>query len=299
MVKIDKKKMSIYNDITIIIVCYKSHDLIKKNLNSLKPFKTIIVDNSNCIKTKNLVKNYANIRLIKTSKNLGYGKANNIGVSYANTEFILILNPDILIDEKSIIALYNKKNSYDNMGILVPSLFSPNNEKKTNGSRSFLKKNFINKLKHNKDLPVGDACYDYAIGCAFFMERNFFNKIGGFDEDFFMYFEDNELCDRVYNFDKTVIETPASKMIHLEGMSSKKHWFSNCKLSVIHKISEFIYLNKNLSKFNLYKNLLIQFFDYMQRTLFGIITLNLKKFLKNFLRILSILMYISSIYKLI
>ena len=119
--------MSIYNDITIIIVCYKSHDLIKKNLNALKVFKTIIVDNSNCIKTYNLVKNYDNITLIKTSKNLGYGKANNIGVANANTKFILILNPDILVDEKSIIALYNKKDSYDNIGILVPSLFSKNN----------------------------------------------------------------------------------------------------------------------------------------------------------------------------
>ncbi len=299
MVKIDKKKMTIYNDITIIIVCYKSHDLIKKNLNVLKVFKTIIVDNSNCIKTYNLVKNYDNIRLIKTSKNLGYGKANNIGVANANTKFILILNPDILVDEKSIIALYNKKDSYDNIGILVPSLFSKNNEKKTNGSRSFLKKNFSKKSLHNKNLPYGDACYDYAIGCAFFMERNFFNKIGGFDEDFFMYFEDNELCDRVYNFDKTVIETPTSKMVHLEGVSSQKHWFSNCKLSIIHKISEFIYLNKNLSKFNLYRNLFIQLFDYIQRMLFGIITLNLKKFLKNFLRILSIFLFISLLYKLI
>ena len=131
------------------------------------------------------------------------------------------------------------------------------------------------------------------------MERSFFKKIGGFDKDFFMYFEDNEICDRVYKFDKTVIEIPSSKMIHIEGMSSEKNFLSNCKLSIIHKISEFIYLNKNLPKFNVYKNLIIQLIDYIQRMIFGFITFRFGKSLKNLLRILSILLYVSYLYKLI
>ena len=122
--------MSLYKDITIIIVCYKSYNLIKKNLNTLKIFKTIIIDNSNCIKTYDLVKDYNNIKYIKTSKNLGYGQANNLGVNNADTQFILILNPDIIIDEKPISALYNKRNTYDNAGILVPSLYSLDLKKK-------------------------------------------------------------------------------------------------------------------------------------------------------------------------
>ena len=84
--------MKMYNDITIIIVCYKSYQLIKKNLETLKNFKTIIVDNSNCDKTYNLVKNFDNIDFIKTANNLGYGMANNLGISNANTKFVLILN---------------------------------------------------------------------------------------------------------------------------------------------------------------------------------------------------------------
>ena len=291
--------MSLYKEITIIIVCYKSYNLIKKNLNTLKIFKTIIIDNSNCTKTYDLVRDYNNIKYIKTSKNLGYGQANNLGVNKADTQFILILNPDIIIDEKPISALYNKRNTYDNMGILVPSLYSQDLKKKTNGSKSFLKKEFNKKLRQNVNFSDGDTCFDYAIGCAFFMERSFFKKIGGFDKDFFMYFEDNEICDRVYKFDKTVIETPSSKMIHIEGMSSEKNFISNCKLSIIHKISEFIYLNKNLPKFNVYKNLIIQLIDYIQRMIFGFITFRFGKSLKNLLRILSILLYVSYLYKLI
>ncbi len=288
-----------YNDITIIIVCYKSYDLIKKNLKALKFFKTIIVDNSNCERTYNLVKYIDNIRFINTLKNIGYGQANNLGVSNAHTKFILILNPDIIIDEKSILSLYNKRNLYDNIGILVPSLFSQANERKTNGSKSYFKKIFNKEFIKNKNFAEGDTCYDYAIGCAFFMDREFFNKIGGFDKDFFMYFEDNEICDRVYKFNKTVIETPSSKMIHMEGMSSDKSFMSNTKLSLIHKISEFIYINKNLSKLKLYTNLTIQLIDYIQRMIFSFITFKFKKSFKNLLRIFSILLYITSLYKFI
>jgi len=291
--------MNLYNDVSLIIVCYKSYPLIKKNLDKLKFFKTIIIDNSNCDKTYNLVKDYQNIKFIKTPKNLGYGKANNLGVSYAKTKYILILNPDIIIDERSILALYDKINKYDNIGVLAPSLYSQNNKRRTNGSRSFLTKKLYNKIKEIDNFAYGDTCYDYVIGCALFMKRNFFNKIGGFDEDFFMYFEDNEICDRVHKFNKTVIEISSSKMIHMEGMSSEKNFLSNCKLSIIHKISEFIYLDKNLTKFNVYKNLTIQLIDYIQRMIFNFITFKFKNSLKNLLRILSIFLYVSSLYKFI
>ena len=291
--------MNLYNDVSLIIVCYKSYHLIKKNFDKLKFFKTIIIDNSNCIKTYNLVKDCQNIKFIKTSKNLGYGNANNLGVSYAKTKYILILNPDIIIDDRSILALYNRINKYDNVGVLAPSLYSQNNKRRTNGSRSFLTKKSYKNIKEIDNFAYGDACYDYVIGCALFMERNFFNKLGGFDKDFFMYFEDNEICDRVHKFNKTVIEISSSKMIHMEGMSSEKNFLSSCKLSIIHKISEFIYLNKNLTKFNVYKNLTIQLIDYIQRMIFSFITFKFKNSLKNLLRILSIFLYISSLYKLI
>lgn len=298
MVKVNQKIMDIYSDITIVIVCYKSYKLIKKNLEVLKNFKTVIIDNSNCEKTYNLVKNFNNIKFIKTSKNLGYGKGNNMGISYAETQFILILNPDIIINVESILALYKKITEYDNIGILAPSLYSENNERRTNGSKSFLKKKIKKNLRKFNNFASGDTCYDYIIGCAIFMERDFFNKIGGFDKDFFMYFEDNEICDRVYKYKKIVIETPSSKMIHMEGESSDKNFTINCKLSIIHKISEFIYLSKNLSKLNIYKHLTILLIDYIQRMFFNFLTLRFERSFKNFLRILSIALYITSLYKL-
>ena len=65
--------MSIFSDITLIIVSYNSYELIKKNLNQIQKFKTIIIENSISNRIQTLVKNISNIKYIKTDKNLGYG----------------------------------------------------------------------------------------------------------------------------------------------------------------------------------------------------------------------------------
>jgi GT2 family glycosyltransferase len=291
--------MNIYDEVTLIIVCFNSEKLIRKNLNELKKFKIIIIDNSKSKKTFDLVKNFQNIDYLQTNKNLGYGQANNLGVNRATTPFIMILNPDILINFRAIKILHEKFHLYKNVGILAPSLYDNDNKRRSNGSISRLKNKIsrVTTLKH-KNLAQGDACFDFVVGCSLFMCKDFFQTIGGFDNDFFMYFEDNDLCDRVYKNNKYVIEIPDSKMIHMQGLSSDVNIMSNAKLSLIHKISECIYLKKNLSSSKLFLNLIIQLIDYFQRFFFNLIFLKIKKSFKNLLRIISIFLFFTSLYKL-
>ena len=287
--------MSIYNDITLIVVCFKSEELIKSNLKELKKFKTIIVDNSNSKETYNLVKDVPSIEYIKTIKNIGYGRANNLGVRNAKTPYIMIINPDVVIDSDSIGLLYEKYLSYKNVGLVAPSLYDTNNKRRTNGSISRLKKNKSKNL-NVQNLAEGDTCYDFVVGCSLFMSRDFFNKIGGFDKDFFMYFEDNEICDKIYRNNKYILEIPDSKMIHREGLSSNFDYFTNIKLSIIHKISEYIYYRKNMSVIRLYLIILKHFFDFTQRSIVNLLLFRFKKSFQNFLRIISIILYISKLY---
>ena len=291
--------MNIYNEVTLIIVCFNSEKLIQKNLNELKRFKTIIIDNSKSKKIFDLVKDFPNIDYLQANKNLGYGKANNLGVNRATTPFIMILNPDILINYQAIQILHKKFHLYENVGILAPSLYDNDKKRRSNGSISRLKNKISRALtfKH-KNLAQGDACFDFVVGCSLFMRKDFFQTIGGFDNDFFMYFEDNDLCDRVYKNNKYVIEIPESKMIHMQGLSSDVNIISSIRLSLIHKISECIYLKKNLSILKLISNLLIQSLDYFQRFLFNLILLRFKKSFKNLLRIISIFLFFTSLYKL-
>ena len=293
--------MSYHTEITLIIVSFKSDKLISQNLEIIKKFPTIIVDNSKSNSLNKLVNKFDNINLIVPNKNLGYGKANNLGVSFARTPYILIINPDIVLNEKSIEQLYNSFiENIKNVGVLGPSLYDSEMKRRTNGSISYIKKikgKNINKSLNN--LPEGNISCDFLVGCCLFMQRSFFVKLGGFDNNYFMYFEDNDLCDRIIKDGKTVMEIPSAKIIHLENLSSKKNFFQNSKMAIIHKISSYIYLNKNLSFRSFVIHIIINFLDYFQRFILNFLLFRFKKSFKNFLRIISIFLYLTRTYKFI
>ena len=292
---------SIYKDITLIIVTYRSEKLIKKNLDILKKFSIIIVDNSNSNELEKIIFNYKNIDFIKSSKNLGYGVANNLAISRARTPFILILNPDILINEKAINNLYqNFLDDPKNIGILGPSLYDQQMNRRTNGTISYFDQlNGVKVSNLSNNIPSYNTCCKFLMGCCYFMRTDFFNSLGGFDKNFFMYFEDNDLCDRVLKEGKYIMEVPSSKFIHLENSSSKKNFLTDTKLSIIHKISSYIYFKKNNNVSSLIFHIIKNFIDYFQRFIVNLIIFKPKKSYKNFLRLISIFLYITMLYAVV
>ena len=138
--------------------------------------------------------------------------------------------------------------------------FRNNNNRRNNGSLSYINREKINKkniLINQK--AEGNTCYQFAVGCALLIKKEFFDEIGGFDKDLFMYFEDNDLCDKTIEKNKSIIEIPESKMIHLQGLSADNSFLQNCKLSIIHKISEYIYYKKKLIFLSYIKKYLLIF----------------------------------------
>jgi len=292
--------MNFYKDITIIIVSYKSQKMIIQNLEIIKKFPTIIINNSRSDKFNTLIDDFKNIKLITPDLNLGYGRANNLGVNQSKTPYFLIVNPDILLNEKLINTLYSTFLNYnDDIGVVGPALYDSNMKRRTNGSISHVKKIRGIKLSSSiNNIPEDNMCCDFLVGCCLFMKRDFFIELGGFDKDFFMYFEDNDLCDRIIKNGKTVVEVPSAKVIHLENSSSKKNSFQNYKLSIIHKISEYIYLKKKISLIDLIIIITKHAVDYLQRFIFNLLFFKFKKSIKNFLRLVSIFLYITMLHKL-
>ena len=292
--------MNFYKDITIIIVSYKSQKMIIRNLEIIKKFPTIIINNSRSDKFNTLIDDFKNIKLITPDLNLGYGRANNLGVNQSKTPYFLIVNPDILLNEKLINTLYSTFLNYnDDIGVVGPALYDSNMKRRTNGSISHVKKIRGSKLSSSiNNIPEDNMCCDFLVGCCLFMKRDFFIELGGFDKDFFMYFEDNDLCDRIIKNGKTVVEVPSAKVIHLENSSSKKNSFQNYKLAIIHKISEYIYLKKKISLIDLIIIITKHAVDYLQRFIFNLLFFKFKKSIKNFLRLVSIFLYITMLHKL-
>ena len=292
--------MNFYKDITIIIVSYKSEKMIIRNLEIIKKFPTIIINNSRSDKFNTFIDDFKNIKLITPDLNLGYGRANNLGVNQSKTPYFLIVNPDILLNEKLINTLYSTFLNYnDDIGVVGPSLYDSNMKRRTNGSISHVKKIRGSKLSSSiNNIPEDNMCCDFLVGCCLFMKRDFFIELGGFDKDFFMYFEDNDLCDRIIKNGKTVVEVPSAKVIHLENLSSKKNSFQNYKLAIIHKISEYIYLKKKISLIDLIIIITKHAVDYLQRFIVNLLFFKFKKSIKNFLRLVSIFLYITMLHKL-
>ena len=297
--------MNIFKDITLIYVAHKSDDIIKKNINMIKLFNAIIVDNSNSSDLKNYLNKYDNITYIN-SPNLGFGHANNLAVNNAQTPYIFIVSPDIFFTINSLEILYNEFLSYKNVGVAGPSLFDETNIRRSNSSLSFLKKkiyrnSFQRKIYKNinQTLADGNISCDYIIGCSMLFKKSFFLDIGGFDEQFFMYYEDNDICDRIRSHNKMVLEIPSSKMIHLQGKSTKAGFKINALLSIMHKISEYKYLRKNITLIKLFTIIFINALDFSQRILINLLLFRFKTSYKNVLRLISIFLYITRTYKLI
>lgn len=293
--------MNIYKDITLILVTYRSENLVLKNLNILKKFPVIIFDNSNSDKLNSIIDEFDNIKLIRSDRNLGYGTGNNLAISHSTTQFILIVNPDIILNENSIKTLLDSfLHDPENIGILGPSLYDHNMNRRTNGSISYI--DHLKGIKisnaHN-NIPFDNTCCKFLMGCCYFMRRDFFNTLGGFDENFFMYFEDNDLCDRSIKNGKYIMEVPLSKFIHLENSSYEKKFLTNTKLSIIHKISSYVYLKKNVKFTVLLFQIMNNFIDYFLRFFVNFFLLRFKKSYKNFLRIISLILFVSFLYKLL
>ena len=191
------------NDLTIVIVTFKSEEKIFSCLNSIpKEYKVIIVENSsNSDFKKNIEKNYSNVKCILTGDNKGYSVANNLGLKQVKSKFALVLNPDTEIEQKSFENFFSFSNQNQDFWLL-----GPGNDKE--------KKYLYNK----QSIIEVENLKGYAI---FFNMKKFNNNF--FDENFFLYFEEIDLCQRV-TMQGGKIFLDSEIIINHEGASSAKNY---------------------------------------------------------------------------
>jgi len=187
-------------NLTIVIVTLKSENIIDQCLESIdKNIPVIVVENSNNQKFKNrLESKYQNLKCILAESNLGMGAGNNIGIKEAKTEFILILNPDVLLEKNTLDELFLASQKLSNFSIIAP-----------------LEKKYINYgIPNNKndEFPFEVQWVD---GFAMLLNKKKFKEEIYFDEEFFMYLENNDLCKRVKNNGGSIFIVPNAKINHL------------------------------------------------------------------------------------
>jgi len=286
------------NQITIVLVLYKSENVIFKCLNKIKNFRKIIIDNSsNSELKKKIITSYNGIEKYILSEKLGYSRAANLGFSFVKTKFFLILNPDVLIDNKNILSLKKIFSKYSNVGIVSPFFFL-NGKSQVNYSSFPInkkihripeeKKTFnILKNKHNID---GDCCADWVWGACILIKSNIFKKINLYNSKFWIYWSDVDLCFKIKKIGLSVIQTTSAKATHYIGKSSNYSFRDKILATIDHKRSEFIFYKINKYKYK--KKLLLQILDFSQRCIVSAFKFKFKKSFKNILRIFALFIFL-------
>ena len=190
-------------DITIVIVSFKSEDILHRCIKSIdKKHPIIVVENSIDKKLKlELEQKYQNVNCILPKENLGYGGGNNLGLSKVKTNYTLILNPDVILMENSIENFFITVNKFPNFGIIAPISA---NERYDN-------------FNHEKDLNIKEV--ENVKGFAMFFNMKNLEKSNFFDDNFFLYLEEIDLCKRVRLMDVKIFIDPSIKVEHFGGTS--------------------------------------------------------------------------------
>jgi len=263
---------SFEENITFVIVSFKSSHIIEKCIKSIKPhIKIIIIENSDNIYIKNYLENkFSNVKVIIAKENLGYGKGNNLGISKVNTQYAFILNPDVFLEENCLTELYKAKLILqDDFSILAPNHL--------NNYGFFLSK-YNNFKKEIMEV-------DYVKGFAMLinLKKIIYKEI--FDENFFLFLEEIDLCRRIKNNGGKIFVIQKSKVQHLARQASGDglnielcrnwHWMW----------SLYYYNYKHSGILTAYRAIIGKFFSSIFKLFFCLLFFNKKKFLIHYYRL--------------
>lgn len=218
-------------NLSVIIVAYNSEEFISKCISSILKFlpkncEVIVVDNNSNDGTLDMLRKFqAKIKILEPKANLGFAKAANLASAEAYGEYFFILNPDTEIKSNIFDELIEFYGSDENIGIVSPKLITPNGKIQASAKKeptvfgAF--KEFVLGIKNSYSFYTPETNdpieVNVVYGAAILIKRDLFEKLKGYDEKFFVYYEDIDLCKRVRDLGKKIYYYPKVQVKHLGG----------------------------------------------------------------------------------
>lgn len=226
------------NDLWVVIPTFNRADDLLACLDSLNDARisrerVIVVDNHSQDETvTKLLYQFPEVVLIQLDDNLGAAKASNIGFEFAlgqGAEYILRLDSDTVVDPAFVLILMNKVTDDPKIGVLSPKIYyyEPPDEIWFAGANQHpCHFGAIHGHRHEKDNPHNSQVreIDYAWGAAMLIKGEVLEKSGGFDPDFFVYYEEVDFCLRVKKLGYKLVFIPDSHVWHKVGSSANNAW---------------------------------------------------------------------------
>ena len=199
-----------FSDLSVIIVTYNTNlNMLEKCLSSIDPsVKIIIVENSSKFINEDQISNkYKNVSIFCSGENIGYGRGNNYGLQKVDTKYALILNPDIVCEKNYFENLKKYLNEALDFSI-IGSQYLDNN---TYAPAGFFDSDLsLKDADHMQDLNLSKV--DWVVGCSMLLNLKKFKSKSIFDENFFLFFEEFDLCkflkkngEKVYSSSKLIV----------------------------------------------------------------------------------------------
>lgn len=255
--------------LSIIIVNYRNYELTIKCIKSVKAsikninYEIIVIDNDSPNQSYEKILNEFNndnvVSVIKNNKNSGFGAANNLGAEKAGGEYVLFLNPDIVVVGNAIEKMLNKIKEDSEIGLLSGKLLNDDRSVQYSCRRILPLNKFLccrtpisklvsknKKEQYDFEYLMKDFNHDvsseveWVMGACVLMRKEFFFEVGKFSKEYFMYFEDVDLCYKVRKKGKKVYYLADAELIHLHRQESTKKL---SKMTMIHlkSMSKFYY----------------------------------------------------------
>ena len=214
-------------NLTVVIVSFMSENVIHDCIQSIpEDIKIIVVDNSNNYLFKEKIeKQYSNTTCI-LSENIGMGSGNNLGLRQVSTDFAFILNPDVILKEKTIDEIINASNIVSSFSIIAPIL----DEENFPNYKSFNQTTLLDIRSEPFKVKSVDG-FAMILNLKRINNLNNFEKFKYFDENIFLYLENDDLCKRIIDNNENIYIVPKSKIKHLGASAVDKKYAHQIELS--------------------------------------------------------------------
>ncbi|MBN9409819.1 MAG: glycosyltransferase family 2 protein [Burkholderiales bacterium] len=202
---------ALLDQVTVIVVTYNSAHCIAPLAQGLAQLPhLIVVDNGSADDSREAVaRHLPRARLVALERNFGYGVANNRGIEQAATRYVLLLNPDCGIDASQVAALVDTAQRWPEATIWVPQLVGADGRDEVNYSWP------RDAWTPRTGAAEGPLCVGYACAAVMLLDRERMAPLGFFDPAFFLYYEDEDLCLRVFNARAPIVVDPSIRVVHL------------------------------------------------------------------------------------
>lgn len=206
--------------VSVVLVTFNSADVIERAIRSLPTgVEVIVVDNASTDNSLALAR-AAGAFCIRNRDNLGFGSASNLGAARSCRDFILFLNPDATLRANAIEFMMAAALHHPDAGAVGPKLID-GDERSVWRYASVLQPMPSGEIRRPSE-PEAACCMPLLTGAALLCRRAAFEEVGGFDENIFLYHEDDDLCLRLTRAGWSLVYEPASEVAHAFGQSSRQ-----------------------------------------------------------------------------